>query len=231
MKKLFLAAFVLFLLSSTVAKASHEGDDFQLWSALTATGPLSNEQYLYWLEGQARFGNDVSRLSQTFFRPAIGYKLSEKGSLWLGYGWFYTGLPFAEPSVYEQRLWQQFLWNSKLKDVSFSSRTRLEQRKFNGSYQIGWRFRQAIRFLIPLPKSPRYFIVLGDEVFLHLRNPSNDKFDPQFDQNRLAAGLGMYVTQDLMMDIGYINQRIKSFDSDPSFTANILAINANFKFS
>jgi hypothetical protein len=232
MKKYALGLISVLMLVSSLAEATAKSEDFQSWNALTATGPFSNPNYRYWLEGQLRLGDDVHRVTQTFFRPAIGYTLSEKSSAWIGYGWFYTSFPLAIPSNQEQRLWEQFLWNTKLKnDIPFSSRTRLEQRRTQGSDQIGWRFREAIRFLFPVPQHPKYFIAAGDEIFIHLRNPSTDKFDPSFDQNRLAVGLGKRFTKEIMAEVGYIYQRIKSFDDDPHFTGNIVAINVNMQFS
>ena len=50
-------------------------EDFQTWTNITANGSFGLldprlTKYRFWLEGQGRFGNDSTTLSQGMVRPA-----------------------------------------------------------------------------------------------------------------------------------------------------------------
>ena len=44
-------------------------NDFQSWNSLTIIGPFHQSKFKYWLEAQGRFGENLSRLSQSLMRP------------------------------------------------------------------------------------------------------------------------------------------------------------------
>lgn len=77
------------------------------------------------MEVNPRFGDDVSELDQLLLRPAIGYKLNDRFSVWQGYAWVGT----YQPSLREEdRLYQQLTYLEKFSFVKVVSRTRLEER-------------------------------------------------------------------------------------------------------
>ena len=102
---ILIASSVLGLILSSPAVAERTVEDFQTWGNITATGSLSaiNPKLKWWLEGQGRFGNDSSRFSQGIIRPGVGYALNEKTTVWLGYAWIPTSLPFAGQSPFIQK--------------------------------------------------------------------------------------------------------------------------------
>lgn len=230
MKKTKLFLGIVLLLSILPIASAKANKDFQQWNALIMTGEFAESDYLYWLEGQARFGENVRDVTQTFFRVALGKNMSKQASLWFGYGLFYTGVPLASPSTTEQRLWQQLIWTTTAIGVSFTSRTRLEQRFFENNENLGWRFREAIRAQKHLPFGDNLYLAIADEFFINLRDPSNDQFSPGFDQNRFYVGFGHKFSQKLMVDIGYLHQNIRR-ENLPDFIANIISLNAQIKFS
>lgn len=82
----------------------------------------------YWLEGQERFGDDSTHLTLTLLRPGLGYALTENLSLWVGYAWVHAGHPLTPNTFEENRIWQQLLWIKRNHSLTFTSRTRMEQR-------------------------------------------------------------------------------------------------------
>lgn len=219
----------VFFLFPMLSQASSEKDS-QFWSAMTATGPIFNNEYLYWLEGQARFGNDVQYLTQTFVRGAIGKRFAKNGSLWFGYALFYTGQPLSNPSTKESRLWQQHIWGTDFLNMKFTNRVRLEQRFLQTSAQVKWRFRESIKFQKDLPGKLHLYTVLMDEFFINLRGPNQNNFAIGLDQNRLFVGVGRHFNEQINVDMGYLNQNINR-SGQANFIAHIFSINTSIKFT
>lgn len=203
--------------------------DFQTWFNLTTTGNFSKEsksfnRFKYWLDAQERLGDDSSRRTQTLFRPGLGYDLTAHLSLWLGYAWVQTGIPFADPTFIENRIWEQLLWKKKFKHLAFSSRTRMEQRFARKNANVAYRARQQVKLVIPLKKSSKWSVVSSEEFFWNKNNYTVDGEGKGFDQNRVFIGLGYKISSKITSEIGYMNQYIRRTNS-PNFCSNILSIN------
>ncbi len=124
---------MIFILCYTHSLKADSKEDFQTWGNITATGSLdvfdpNLSKYRYWLEGQGRFGNDTSQVSQGMLRTGLGYAISETLTMWLGYAFIPTEEPFVREPFDEHRIWQQLLWNHTFSFGTFSSRSRLEER-------------------------------------------------------------------------------------------------------
>lgn len=198
--------------------------DKQTWGNITVSGKFDQkQQWLYWLEGQLRFGNDSDRLTQNMVRPGLGYALSEKLSLWAGYARIQTGYPLTRHPFIENRIWQQLLWVNNTDHYTVISRTRLEQRFLQNASKTAWRTRQLFKLALPLMNHSRLGIVGSEEVFWH-KNNFIGRNGSGFDQNRLFAGLGYQLTAGMVMEAGYMNQYIRRFGV-PNFVANIFAVN------
>jgi Protein of unknown function (DUF2490) len=222
----------LILISSLMAEETLAStlptSDFQYWNQTTAIGPLT-EKTRYWLEEQARVGNDVSRLSQMILRPGFGYVLSENGTIWLGFAYIYTQFPFAPRRVDENRIWQQFLW---IRDYDWGrvfSRTRLEQRFLDTISTTGWRFRQFARVQISFKNNEKAFISTMEELFVHINNTLRQGSNRGFDQNRFFVGIGFFANKNTLMEVGYQNQYIRRINSQNYF-GSYLATNVIFNF-
>ena len=95
-------------------------DDFGVWGAIQGQGSFTHSEmskWQWWMEGQARWFNDASRLGQSIIRPGVGYKLSDQVSVWLGYAWIRTS-PLEREQTDEHRIWQQRGDNNMLKGVT-----------------------------------------------------------------------------------------------------------------
>lgn len=190
------------------AKASFE--DFQTWTNITANGSFglidpALQKFRFWMEGQGRFGNDSTELSQGMVRPGLGYSLSDNLSVWLGYALIPTMDPFTRTDFNENRIWQQVLWTPKTPLGVLTSRTRIEQR-FTLAPDVAYRFRQLFRLSYPLSFAPGFMLVGWEEYFVSLN--STGTFVSGFDQNRVFVGLGYNIDENIRTEIGYMNQYI-----------------------
>jgi len=200
----------LALFQATLAAEPAFRQDFQTWTNITANGSFgliapALAKYRFWLEGQGRFGNDSTTLSQGILRPGLGYSLADNLSLWLGYAVIPTMEPFSAVSFNENRIWQQILWTPQTSIGPITSRTRLEQR-FTRAPDVSYRLRQLVRMAYPLDFAPGFMLVGWEELFLNLN--STGAIAAGFDQNRLFVGVGYAFDEHLRTEVGYMNQYI-----------------------
>lgn len=201
--------------------------DVQTWLNTTITGDVAkqNSQFnrvKYWLEGQERVGDDITRCSQTLARGALGYALKTNLSLWAGYAWIHTGVPYTYTPFTEDRIWEQLLWTTKVQQSTFTSRTRLEQRFLANSNRTAYRARQLVKLSSPLAAHPKFSLVMYDEWFWH-KNDFIGRNGQGFDQNRFFVGIGYQFNKSTSLEVGYLNQYIRRFGV-PNFLANALSI-------
>lgn len=156
------------------------------------------------MEVNPRFGDDVSELDQLLLRPAIGYKLNDRFSVWQGYAWVGN----YQPSLREEdRLYQQLTYREKFSFVKVVSRTRLEERFIEHTDSASIRARTLLRGDFPLPNAPEWALVVYDEIFVNLNAVKNGP-DSGFDQNRFFVGINREFTKQFNMDVGYQMQAI-----------------------
>ncbi len=216
------------LLSAPRLASGESLEDFQTWGNITAVGGFGFvdpkfTSLRYWLEGQGRFGEDTSRLSQSMVRPALGLAIHESASVWLGYAWIFTDRPFTGHRFDENRIWQQFLWTQRTAIGTFTSRTRLEQRFAETGSDVGWRFRQFVKLSVPLNFAPDFSLVGWDEVFVRI-NKADWSGGDGFDQNRLFVGLGYNFNKETRTEVGYMNQYIRRAEA-PDRISHVLSVN------
>jgi hypothetical protein len=196
-------------LASGAALEVHAGptvnQDFRLWSPVYLTFPLS-PSLLGYMEVNPRFGDDVSELDQLLLRPAIGYKLTDRLSLWQGYAWIGNYQPrFSE----EHRVFQQLLYKRMFPFVTLLSRSRLEERIIDNADGTAVRVRTLLRGDFPLPQAPDWAIVVYDEIFVNLNAVGNGP-DSGLDQNRFFLGMNRRFTKQFNMDLGYQMQALNN---------------------
>lgn len=203
-------------------------EDFQTWGTLTATGSLGIftpelKNFKYWLEGQGRFGNDTSRFSQGMARTGLGYALSDKVSIWLGYAFIPTEEPFAKVPFDEHRIWQQLLWSEKIADTTFTSRSRLEQRFVQTGNDVGWRYRQLLKASYAPAAWNGFSLVASDEFFANVNN-TDWRAHSGFDQNRFFVGVGYSFDSHVKTEVGYMHQYINK-NKAQDLMDHILSVN------
>ena len=142
--KILGAAALAIALAESPASAEN---DAQLWTAMLANGPVSdNGRFLLWFDGHARFRDDAGDLGVTILRPGVGWKVADDLSLWAGYARVVARRENA-PDLEENRFWQQATYPvAELFGGRITGRTRREQRNVNLGDDTGHRVRQFLRY-------------------------------------------------------------------------------------
>lgn len=211
-----IAACVLLPFASTTAGAA-VAEDFRLWGNVTAQGNFGFvtpdwTRVRWWMDGQARARESGEKMDQLFIRPGIGYALTDRSTVWIGYAYAIT-YPAVGDTIRENRMWQQYTWSGPTILGAFTSRTRLEQRWQDNGDDTGWRFRQSFRFNRPFSFYPAASFVVSDEVFVNM-NSTDWGAREGFDQNRVFAGIGYRWHPSILTECGYMNQYIHTANID-----------------
>ena len=192
--------------------------DFRLWSPVYLTMKLPSS-FLAYMEVNPRFADldDAGHIDQLLLRPAFGYQLTDKLSIWQGYAWVghfnQKHTPPQSPFFEENRIYQQVNYKHKFSNMKLLSRTRLEERWIEHADGTAVRFRQMLRLDYPLPIAPDWALVGYDEIFINLntvgavtgKGPASG-----FDQNRFFLGVNKTFNQYINVDLGYQNQLLNS---------------------
>ena len=212
--------------SVAISATAQTVTDERVWWNVTVqekAGTKSPWRWYFELQGRTRDGVDA--LDQLLVRPAVGYDLTNRSSLWAGYG-YTPGFPASGGTLTENRAWQQYLWNGSFAAGQVAWRSRLEERSIEGNDTLALRFRQQVRFTRTL-KPGRVTAILWDEVFVHLN--STPRTAGGFDQNRVFGGIGVTINPSARVEAGYMNQFINPL-SGPNRSHHILSGVLNLTF-
>ncbi|TDE17396.1 DUF2490 domain-containing protein [Dyadobacter psychrotolerans] len=155
--------------------------------------------------GQAKF------VSNLLARAGLGYKLSDKQTILLGYTYFGSwekenGELLYEP---ENRIYQQYQLENKFTKIEITNRLRYEQRFINTADQnvFAQRFRHYIQIQIPLISDAEFkkglYTSIQNEIFLNVQG-KNKINHHLYDQNRVYLGLGYRLSEKIEMESGYL---------------------------
>lgn len=209
-KNIFLLVLVaVFFVSKTV-----KAQDSNLGNWLIYIGNKKiNEKWNIHNEVQYRNYNVVGDLEQLLLRTGLGYNITEKSNILLGYGYIlsenYMDDSDDKVSVNEHRIFQQFTTKQSIGKVGLSHRYRFEQRFVEGDFKL--RLRYFLGVNIPLQykedaKNPMYLSVYN-EIFLNTKSSV-------FDRNRVYGGLGYKFSKNLKLELGYMNQFFETSGRD-----------------
>ncbi|MEM1250317.1 MAG: DUF2490 domain-containing protein [Acidobacteriota bacterium] len=198
---LAIAVFALCLALSATAPTL--ADDNQGWTALFVNGPATDGKFLLWFDGHARFRDDAQELGVSIIRPGVGWRLSDKLSLWAGVA--RVTVYIDGPDIDEDRIWQQATYRlGSPFGGSLSGRTRLEQRfRDDQGDDTGWRIRQFVRWAKPIGDT-KFGWLVWDELFWGLNDADWGQRDG-FDQNRLLIGFTWQANDRMRIEAGYLN--------------------------
>ena len=194
------------LLGERPAGAETISDGRVWWNVTVQERAGTASQWRWYLETQGRHRDGASDADQMLLRPAVGYDLTNRSSVWAGYG-YTPGFPAGGGVLTENRAWQQYLWNGPALGGVVQSRTRLEQRSIEDNDATSWRIRQFSRITKPVAKRAGLALVVWEEVFLHINDTRRTQ--QGFDQNRIFAGLGLSLAPSARLEVGYVNQAIR----------------------
>lgn len=191
--------------------------DFGLWSPVFMTKKLPSSFFAY-MEVNPRFLNldEDGQIAQLLLRPAVGYQLTEKLSIWQGYAWVgnfnQKHTPPQSPFFEENRIYQQINYVHKFKSFNTLSRARMEERWIEHIQGTALRFRMMLRGMYPLPIAPEWALVAYDEIFVNLNTVGTTQrgLEAGFEQNRFFIGINRTFSKYFNMDVGYQNQLLNS---------------------
>lgn len=203
-------------------------DDTGLWTAVFAQGDLyfhaEDTKWRWWFDSQLRFFHDDDGFGQSLVRPGVGYKLTDKLTVWSGYAWAYTEQG-SSPGTNENRVWEQVTWSHDFNPTMLSLRSRFEQRFMENGDDTGLRFRQSFGLRRPISFAPKFTWVASDEVFFHL-NDTDWGTRAGLDQNRTFFGVGWNPAPDhpWRLEVGYLNQFVNRSTGDDT-SNHLLTVN------
>ncbi len=209
--------------TSAWAETIHDG---QIWFPIYNTIKFPNK-ILGWMEVNPRFGDDFSEIDQLLLRPALGYQITQKFSIWQGYAWITNYRPdFTD----EHRLYQQISYRDSFSHFRVFSRTRLEERFIRDAVGTALRAREMARLDFPFGEKNEWAWVVYDELFVNLNSIRNGP-DSGIDQNRVFVGINRKVNEYLSVDVGYQNQLINTAGSSvPDKMNHIILIQTFFNW-
>jgi len=198
-----LTALALVTASPAAAQTSQ---DTQFWLNTTLFG--THGDVTYFAEVQPRFGGDISRLDQLILRPAVGWKLDDKLTIYQGYARV-ENTPAGLPGFAEDRSFQQLSWEiGEFEKFKLSSRTRFEQRWQSDGRDVGFRFREMLRASHPIfGDTSGLKALVSSEVFVAL-NDADWGARAGFDQIRTFVGLEIPLRGKSTVELGYLNQTV-----------------------
>jgi hypothetical protein len=207
-----------FLLFAFFINLCHANTDQQLWFAYTHQGRITRH-WGYWLDIQHRTKNQfANNLHTELFRAGATYYATADLRITAGYA-FILGFPSLTNQAFvrpEHRPWQQvfYVYTNKKKNIRLTQYLRSEQRllhKIAGeTLAEGHVFRQRFRYSVMLNvlfnkkqfKQGSVGMVLNNEVMVNAYSADKAK---AFDQNRAFAGLSYNLTNNVQVQLGYLN--------------------------
>jgi hypothetical protein len=223
----------LFFISSLPSATLFAQSQFSGWLASFNTFKTGKKTSIH-ADVQWRSSDELKHTQTLLLRSGLNVHLTKQLIVTGGYAFVHNRRTVGSVSGYapEHRIWEQLLYNHKLKNIFVSHRFRLEQRfisksvvlnnelKNDGSLYAN-RFRYFIRNVFPLQQQPAFtkgiFAALQNEVFVNIGNTANvnGKF---FDQNRLYLAMGYRLNSSFDLETGYLNQYISG--RNKTFTNN-----------
>ena len=202
---------VSFPFLAPVAIADELFQDAGSWLQVVGEGSLKFlhpdlEKGRIWLEGQARFDDNWQHWYQGVVRAALGYSLSDRATLWVGYSWVPTQPAGPSSYISQQDVFPAFRYIAPTILGTFTFRTMVDTNFLRGN-QPRVRPRQLIRFLRPFGFEQRLSLVAWDEVFVRVNSTPLGGVSG-FDQNRMFLGLGWSFFPTVRTEVGYMNQYV-----------------------
>ncbi|GGW21883.1 DUF2490 domain-containing protein [Arenibacter certesii] len=152
-------------------------------------------------EVQLRYFEQSKNFQELVLRTGANYSFAKEVNITLGYAYLFTDDTFEEfpdeENIREHRIFEQVTLKQQFWEMYLEHRYVLEQRFLDFGDQNETQHRARYRLQLTLPLTNTFFVNLSDEVMLNLQ-------EDIFNQNRLYAGLGVRVTNNLNVEAGFL---------------------------
>lgn len=208
MKRTILLLALFFAISSF---SQQVGDDkLGSWHMYFGTNKISEKVSIH-TEAQMRYYENGKNFNQLLLRTGINYHINQDAIVTFGYGFIETDTDFSEladlANTFEHRLFEQLILKNMVGHFKFEHRYRLEQRFINFPDRNETQNRARYRLQVTLPLTDIFFLNFYDEIFLNLQGSV-------YGQNRLYGALGLNVTENLSVQIGYLKNHFPTANFD-----------------
>ncbi|MCX6210953.1 MAG: DUF2490 domain-containing protein [Bacteroidetes bacterium] len=198
----------LLLIISSLDAVLAQDKNYGKWLVYFGNQKINNK-WLLQSDLQYRLNQIPNQKSQLLLRAGIGYNLTESNNnILLGLAYVQTNWEEGDETrsaTYEKRVYQQYLFKQKLNNLLITHRARMEERFIADDF--GLRSRYFISLQKPLNgkllNRRSVYASCFNELFLDIKNQ-------KFDRNRLYAGIGYGVTNDIRLETGYLIQAQKN---------------------
>lgn len=163
--------------------------------------------WMAYVELQGRSIEDYSYIDYYETKGGVGYNINKNNQAFIGLGRYGT-YKNHKISQEEHRLWLQYTFTNKIKNLKIDHRLRAEQRFFHNSItnenSNTQRYRYRLSATLPLNNTKvqpgTVFANVFEEIFL-------GKDDRNFKRNRTFGGLGYQFNDNMNATVGYMFQR------------------------
>ena len=197
-------SYCLALAASALPIVAHAAtEDFQTWNTINLSTNVAKNVPLT-MEISGRMVDDSGRLGVVILRPAIGYKISDGVTVFVGYTHQKT-INNGRADADENRIHQQVNWRiGKIGKATLASRTRIEQRWIEGRRDMGWRVRERLQLQVPLKAKGAHFVISNEMLFA--LNTTDWGARAGFDQMRNFVGVNFPLSKMVTLETGYQNR-------------------------
>lgn len=222
----FLLLLLSLTLTSRIAKA--QLTETQGWFFLSQTQRLTKKFDLL-ADVQTRSADRFDYLTTLLLRGALSYNMSSQQSIGLGYA--YKGDwekedQSATAYSHENRIYEQYIHQFKIRRVELMFRTRLEQRWINEEVNtFSQRGRLFLSAQVPLIADTAFnkgpYLGVQNELFLNIQHKCKIN-NSLFDQNRAFTSFGYRFSKKMDAEIGYMFWYQKEIDN--SYRRNVIQL-------
>jgi hypothetical protein len=223
----FAYIFLILAIFGAAPALAEVEEDGRYWFSIYSQGKLPVENFYWSMDTHPRWREEGSHFDQLILRPSVFYKFNAKASTWLGYDTIITH-PSGQSAFRENRLWEQFQYQfDPVAELTFTSRTRFEQRRREDFHEVGHRLRQMVRVTTPSRVHHKLSWVAFDELFINF-NQTEWGMHRGIDQNRLFLGANWKFSDFSNIETGYLHQYIHGRTLDRENHVLLTTLRFNF---
>ncbi len=202
-----------FLTLGSVSAQDNGEDETGIWYMYFGMNRVS-EKWSIHTEAQLRYYETSRNFNQLLLRTGANYHINPNAIATAGYAYIGTdpsfeGFESLVNKISEHRIFQQFILKNKVWEFLFEHRYRLEQRFITVENENSPFFddrtehRARYRIQMTLPLTDTFFLNFYDELFINLQ-------DNLFGQNRLYGALGVHITENSSLQLGWLRNQFSN---------------------